>query len=64
MALTTEEQNFIKELYKEKIKQDQIKILQKSMWEKVNILKANKKSDKWKKIAEEKQKCREQINQL
>ncbi|GAH64098.1 unnamed protein product, partial [marine sediment metagenome] len=39
MGLMKEEEQFVKELYQEKLKQEQIKILQDEMWVKVEALK-------------------------
>lgn len=58
------EKQFVKEQFTEKLKQEQIKILEDAMWIKVEALKKSDDPKKWAKIVEEKQKCREQIAQL
>ncbi len=57
--ITTEEEQYLKELYAEKLKQEQIEILEKEMWKKVEEAKPD-----WGKVAEIKDEFRKSISEI
>lgn len=57
--ITKEEEEYLKELYAEKLKREQIKILEKEMWEKVEEAKPD-----WVKVVKIKNEFRKSINKI
>jgi hypothetical protein len=64
MGLTGSEENFIKDLYQETLKNNQKKILREQLWFDVEVLKESTDPMKWKLIQDRKQEYRDAVAAL